>query len=56
MNLLRCTMALDDGTRIEAESIVRELNLAMTWLSYPGRKNGVASAQDVDFAGASRPR
>ena len=50
------TMALDDGTRIEAENIVRELNLAMTWLSYPGRKNGVASAQDVDFAGASRPR
>ena len=50
------TMVLDDGTRIEAENIVRELNLAMTWLSYPGRKNGVASAQDVDFAGASRPR
>ena len=50
------TMALDDGTRIEAENIVRELNLAMTWLSYPGRKNGVASAQDVDFADASRPR
>ena len=50
------TMALDDGTRIEAENIVRELNLAMTWLSYPGRKNGVAAAQDVDFAGASRPR
>ena len=50
------TMVLDDGTRIEAENIVRELNLAMTWLSYPGRKNGVAAAQDVDFAGASRPR
>ena len=43
------TMELDDGSRIEAASIVRELNIAMTWLSYPGRKNGTAKADEVDF-------
>ena len=44
------TMVLDDGTRIEADQVVRELNLAMTWLSYPGRRNGTASAEELDFA------
>ena len=44
------SMALDDGTRIEAENVVKELNIAMTWLSYPGRKNGTATAAEVDFA------
>lgn len=50
------TMELDSGVRIEAAHIVEELNLAMTWLSYPGRKNGVATAAEVDFAapGGSR--
>jgi nicotinamidase-related amidase len=44
------TMTLDDGTRIEAASVVQELNIAMTWLSYPGRTNGTAGAEEVDFA------
>jgi nicotinamidase-related amidase len=50
------TMALPDGTRIEAASVVQDLNIAMTWLSYPGRRNGTASAEAVDFAtpGGSR--
>jgi nicotinamidase-related amidase len=43
------TIELDDGVRIEAADVVRELNIAMTWLSYPGRKNGVAVAAEVDF-------
>jgi nicotinamidase-related amidase len=43
------TMALDDGSKIEADSVVRELNVAMTWLSYPGRRNGTATAADVVF-------
>ena len=43
-------MEFDDGMRIEAESIVRDLNVAMTWLSYPGRANSVATAEEVDFA------
>jgi nicotinamidase-related amidase len=43
-------MVLDDGVTIEAAHVVRELNLAMTWLSYPGRVNGTAAAEQVDFA------
>ena len=45
------TMVLDDGTSVRADSVVRDLNIAMTWLSYPGRKNGTATAEAVDFAG-----
>ena len=49
-------MVLDDGTRIEAENVVKELNIAMTWLSYPGRKNGTTTAAEVDFvAPANKP-
>ncbi len=44
------TMDLEDGTRIAAADVVRELNIAMTWLRYPGRTNGTAAAEDVDFA------
>jgi len=40
---------LDDGSTIEAASIVAELNVAMTWLAYPGRKSGTATAEAVDF-------
>jgi nicotinamidase-related amidase len=43
------TMELDDGTKIEAASVVRELNIAVTWLQYPGRTNGTVAAADVDF-------
>jgi nicotinamidase-related amidase len=41
---------LDDGSKIEASGIVKDLNVAMTWVSYPGRKNGTAAADEVDFA------
>lgn len=44
------TIALEDGTRIEAANVIQELNIAMTWLSYPGRTNGTAAAEMVDFA------
>ena len=44
------TMVLDDGTRIEAANVVQELNIAMKWLSYPGRTNGTATAEEIDFA------
>ena len=50
------TMKLDDGTTIEAAGVVRELNIAMTWLSYPGRTNGTAKAEQVDFAAAGGAR
>jgi nicotinamidase-related amidase len=50
------TMELENGTRIDATDIVQEFNNAMTWVSYPGRRNGTATAEEVDFAapGGSR--
>ncbi len=38
------SLVLEDNIRIEAENVIRELNIAMTWLSYPGRTNGTVSA------------
>jgi nicotinamidase-related amidase len=43
------SMEYEDGANIEAETIIRELNTAMTWLSYPGRKNAAATAGEIDF-------
>jgi len=47
---------LDDGSSIEAADVVRELNIAMTWLSYPGRTNGTVTSEEIEFAvpGGSR--
>ena len=42
-------MELDNGAKIEATHVIDELNIAMTWLSYPGRTNGTAAAEEVDF-------
>lgn len=44
------SMQLEGGMRIEAAQVVQELNIAMTWLSYPGRRNGTATAEAVDFS------
>jgi nicotinamidase-related amidase len=44
------SMELDNGTTIEASNIIDELNICMTWVSYPGLRNGTASAEKVDFA------
>lgn len=41
---------LGDGKRIEAESFVQDLNIAMKWLSYPGRTNATATSEAVDFS------
>jgi nicotinamidase-related amidase len=43
------TMELDDGVKIEAASVIHDLNIAMSWLSYPGRTNGTATAEAIDF-------
>lgn len=43
------TMVLDDGNRVEASSVILDLNIAMRWLSYPGRVNGCATAEDIRF-------
>jgi nicotinamidase-related amidase len=42
---------LPGGGRIEAAGVVADLNMTMQWLSYPGRRNGVATASAVDFQG-----
>ena len=41
---------LGNGKMIEAAYIVADLNVAMTWLRYPGRVNGTATSYAVDFA------
>ena len=45
-------MELDNGFKIVAEQLVQDLNVVMRWLSYPGRKSGTASAEDVSFTAA----
>lgn len=50
------TMDLEDGTRIAAADVVRELNIAMTWLRYPGRANTTATVEALDFAALGGPR
>lgn len=43
---------LGDGSKIEAAGIVTDLNVAMKWVSYPGRQSGTAAAEELDFAAA----
>jgi nicotinamidase-related amidase len=43
-------LELGDGSRVDAAGIVTELNVTMTWLNYPGRRNGIATVEEVDFA------
>lgn len=43
---------LGDGTTLDAASVVRDLNVAVKWLEYPGRTNGTANADTVDFTRA----
>jgi len=47
------TMELEGGAKVEATSVITDLNVAMTWLSYPGRRNGTAKAEEVDFSALS---
>jgi nicotinamidase-related amidase len=46
---------LEDGDRILAAHLVRDLNIALTWLSYPRRRNGVAAAATLDFSAPTAP-
>jgi len=43
-------MDFENGVRIEAENIIWELNVAMTWLSYPDRANSTVAVEEIDFA------
>lgn len=40
---------LGDGTKVDAATIVRDLNVTIKWLEYPGRRNAIATAEDVVF-------
>lgn len=46
------SMALDAQTTIAAADVVRELNIAMRWLSYPGRSNRALKVHELDFGAA----
>jgi hypothetical protein len=50
------SMPLEDGATIEAASVIDELNIAMTWVRYPGRSSGAAKAEALDFSGAAHSR
>jgi len=43
------TIDLGGSAKIEASTLIDDLNIAMTWLRYPGRANGTADAEKVDF-------
>lgn len=42
---------LESGACVQAADVIADLNMAMSWLRDPGRKNDVASAESLDFAG-----
>ena len=46
---------LGNGSKVEASSMVTDLNVTMKWLSYPGRKSGASDTEDLVFAPAGRP-
>jgi nicotinamidase-related amidase len=48
------SIELDNGVRIEATHIIQELNIVMKWISYPGRRTGTATAEEVEFAISDR--
>jgi nicotinamidase-related amidase len=47
------TIEIENGIKIEAENVIHELNIAMTWLSYPGRTNSTASVDEIDFSASN---
>jgi nicotinamidase-related amidase len=42
-------LELGDGLTVNAEDIVTELNVVMQWVSYPGRTNGIATSDAIEF-------
>jgi nicotinamidase-related amidase len=48
-------MQRPDGSQVSAADLVFDLNTAMTWLSYPGRSNGIAPASELDFEPTTGP-
>ena len=44
------TVDLENGNMLDAAMLIQDLNIAMTWLSYPGRKNSTVTAAELAFA------
>ncbi len=40
-------LGLKDGTALEAQALISDLNMTMFWLEYPGRTNTAVSAADI---------
>lgn len=49
-------MALENGDRVQAQSVVNDLNAAMNWLRYPGRSNHATAVELLDFKRLARAR
>ena len=43
------TMALDEDITIDAKDIIKELNVVMTWISYPKGTSKTISVEELDF-------
>ncbi|MBL8386777.1 MAG: isochorismatase family protein [Hydrogenophaga sp.] len=43
------TMPMGNGEAVEARDIVREMNVVLQWVAYPGRRNRVVTAEDLAF-------
>lgn len=43
-------LSLEPGRVVEARSVVDDLNVAMRWLSYPGRRNAAVPVDEAVFA------
>ena len=43
------TMPMGDGEAVEDRDIVREFNVVMQWVAYPGRSNRVVTAEELAF-------
>ncbi|MEM7114192.1 MAG: isochorismatase family protein [Chloroflexota bacterium] len=43
------TLELGDSVTINAADVIRELNVVMQWVAYPGRKTAVLPATEINF-------
>ena len=48
------TIELADGSKVAAADVIRDLNIVMNWVSYPGRTNRSMATEELDFAITSR--
>ena len=44
------SLDLGDGAKVDAAGMVTDLNVAMTWMNYPGRRNAATPVDAMDYA------